>query len=153
MNFGQLDEGTHYEDGANHKKFLIWRVRIDFDDFRNMQASPEIQETFDPGIAVLHEFLHSVGHKDPTTLGEMGECEEIINQVRTELGMPLRDRYHGVPLIQMNSQAVIVRMKFREQLIARVTKIASPPRWKIHYLHFVMSMTDETSSALVGLRK
>jgi hypothetical protein len=157
VNFGQLDAGTHYEDWANKKKLLIWRVRIDFDDFRKMEAAPEIQATFDPGIAVLHELLHSLGHKDPTTFGEIGECEEVINQVRTELGMPLRDRYHGTPVIYVNNQAVIVRMRFRERLIAKVTKVAAPPRelqrWKTHYLFFVMTMTDETSSALVGLRK
>ncbi len=152
VNFGQLDEGTHYEDLANRKKFTIWRVRIDFNDFRAMQSSREVRETFDPGITVLHEFLHSLEHKDPTHFGNIGECEAIINQVRTELGMPLSDNYHGVPLMQISNQAVIVRMQFRERIEA-VSKITMPAKWKIHYMVFLMTMNDKTSSALVGLRK
>jgi hypothetical protein len=153
VNFGQLDNGTNYEDLANHKRFTIWRVRIDFDDFRAMQSSREVREAFDPGITLLHEFLHSLGHKDPTHFGDIGECETLINQVRAELGMPLREHYHGVPLMQLSHQAVIVRMKFRERIEATVSKMTTPARWKIHYLFFVMTMNDETSSALVGLRK
>ena len=153
VNFGQLDEGTRYEDWVTRKNFTIWHVRIDFEDFRKMQTSPEVQEAFDSGITTLHELLHSLGHKDPDNFGEVGKCEEVINQVRTELSLPVREHYHGVPLIQLSNQSVIIRVRFRERLAAKVAKIVRPTRWKTHYLFFVMALTDESSSALIGLRK
>ena len=153
VNFGQLDEGTRYEDWVNHKKFIIWCVRIDFEDIQTMETSPVVRESFDSGITVLHEFLHALGHKDPDNFGEVGECEEIINQVRTELGLPVREHYHGVPILQLSNQSAIVRVRFRERLAAKLTKIAAPARWKTHYLFFVMRTTDEPSSAFIRLHK
>ncbi len=153
VNFGQLDEGTKYEDWATHRRFTIWYVRIDFDDFRTMETSAAVRESFDSGITALHEFLHTLGHKDPETFGEVGKCEEIINQIRTELGLPLREQYHGEPIMQLRNQSFIVRVRFRERLAAKVAKIVSPTRWKTHYLFFQMAIADESRSAFIGIRK
>ncbi len=153
VNFGQLDEGLHYENTVTLQKFMIWCVRIDFDDFRTMQTSAEVREAFDSGFTLLHELLHALGHKDPANVGEIGECEEIINQMRTELRLPTREHYHGVPVMQVHPQTVTVRVQFRERIGAKVTKVAAPARWKTHYLYFLMAISDESSSALLGLQK
>src|SRR5262245_27819818 len=40
INFGQMNEGLRYEDAMTGLRLMVWRVRLDFDDFREMQASP-----------------------------------------------------------------------------------------------------------------
>src|SRR5262249_3973546 len=47
VNFGQLNEGLRYEDSISGLSLMVWRVRLDFDDFREMQASREVQASFD----------------------------------------------------------------------------------------------------------
>src|SRR5262249_43835885 len=50
VNFGQLSEGLRYEDAITGLRLMIWRVRLDFDDFREMQASREVRASFDVGF-------------------------------------------------------------------------------------------------------
>jgi len=47
VNFGQLNEGLRYEDAITGLRLMVWRVRLDFDDFREMQASREVQASFE----------------------------------------------------------------------------------------------------------
>src|SRR5215468_6136891 len=93
VNFGQLNEGLRYEDAITGLRLMVWRVRLDFDDFREMRASREVRDSFDAGFTTLHELLHGLGCKDATSVDELGECEEALNRARAELGLPLRDQY------------------------------------------------------------
>jgi hypothetical protein len=42
---------------------------------------------------MLHELLHGLGYDDGSREEEIGQCEEMVNQARSELGLPLRDQY------------------------------------------------------------
>jgi hypothetical protein len=112
VNFGQLDEGLSYEDAKTGFRLTIWRVRLDFDDFREMQAPREVRDSFDAGFTTLHELSHGLGYKDATKVGELGECEETLNRARAELGLPLRDQYFGDEL-RIARHFVSVRLRFR----------------------------------------
>lgn len=125
VNFGQMDEGTTYEDSLSNRRFLIWRVRLDFDDFQKMAAPREVRESFSIGFTFLHELLHGLGHKDANRLQELGECEEIVNQARTELNLPTRDQYFAVQL-KITENFFTVRLRFRD-----------PVRRKNRYLFFI----------------
>lgn len=127
INFGQMDQGTNYEDSISQCQLLIWRVRIDFDDFDRMGASQEIRASFDSGFTLLHELLHGLGYKDAQSYGELGECEERINLVRRELGLLTRDQYFG-DQVQIVSNFMTVRLRFSSKL-----------RRRKHYLFFVTS--------------
>src|SRR5215813_8131589 len=87
VNFGQLNEGLRYEDAITGLRLMVWRVRLDFDDFREMQASREVRDSFDAGFTALHEMLHGLGYKDAANVYELGECEETLNRARGELGL------------------------------------------------------------------
>src|SRR5215813_5754943 len=87
VNFGQLNEGLRYEDVITGLRLAVWRVRLDFDDFRAMQASREVRDSFDAGFTALHELLHGLGYKDAANVYELGECEETLNRARGELGL------------------------------------------------------------------
>jgi hypothetical protein len=147
VNFGQLDEGLRYEDVRTGLSLEVWRVRLDFDDFRDMEASGEVRDSFDAGFTTLHELLHGLGCKDATSVDELGECEETLNRARAELGLPLRDQYFGDEL-RMARQFVSVRLRFRS---GKAQVSAVPSRARIQYLFFSVQSDYEhqTSSAVV----
>lgn len=131
VNFGQLDEGTNYTDERIALHLEIYRVRLDFADFEKISATPEVKDSFDEGFTFLHELLHGLGLKDTHIPNEIGECETIINEMRAELGLPLRAQYladllHITPLIKT------IRLRFREQSIDG----RGLTRWKTRHLFF-----------------
>jgi len=147
VNFGQLDEGLRFEDVMTGLRLDVWRVRLDFDDFREMEASREVRNSFDAGFTTLHELLHGLGCKDATSVDELGECEETLNRARTELGLPLRDQYFGDEL-RMARQFVTVRLRFRSDK-ARSSAVHS--RARIQYLFFLVQSDYEHQPSSAGV--
>ncbi len=69
-------------------------VRIDFADFENVIGDAHALQAFDAGWGFLHELDHVVNNSlDATCLGEPGECEAHINEMRRECGLPQRAEY------------------------------------------------------------
>jgi hypothetical protein len=118
VQFGQLDEGTRYVDFEKGLQAMIWRVRIDPDDFRTMYASPSVRQSFDEGFTVFHELLHGFGYDDALKLGEVGECESLLNEVRSELGLPRRAEYFGT-YIPINAVIGNIRLRFENARLGR----------------------------------
>lgn len=135
VNFGQLDEGLRYEDCLSGRRLLIWRVRLDFADFKRVDAPRQVLAAFDAGFACLHELLHDLGYKDSDRLDEVGEVEEIINQARAELGLPLRTQYRG-EITQIFQRVFSVRLTFKDAPSAlQVTgKGAKPRSYRLFFL-------------------
>ncbi|HMV48937.1 MAG TPA: hypothetical protein PLD20_24985 [Blastocatellia bacterium] len=144
VNFGQMDEGTNYEDLLIGCHFLVWRVRLDFDDFRRMQASPEVRDTFNAGFTMLHEVLHGLGYRDAKHLEEIGECEELINQARAELGLPLREQYFG-DLLRFTKTVSTVRLPFNSQAKPTADGPNKKNKRRRQYLFFTISVEKQHS--------
>lgn len=109
-----------------------------------MQASREVRHSFNAGFTFLHELLHGLGHRDADQLQELGECEEIVNQARTELHLPTRDQYFAAQ-IKITGNHYTVRLRFRDHL-----------RGRNQYLFFMTppgSTLPEISESVVGVRK
>ena len=69
-------------------------VQIDFTDFRQVIGDKEALAAFDVGWAVLHEIDHVISDSaDPSAQDVAGACEGHINQMRRELGLPVRNNY------------------------------------------------------------
>jgi hypothetical protein len=144
VNFGQLNEGLRYEDALNDLRLTIWRVRLDFNDFREMEAPREVRESFDIGFTTLHELLHGLGYKDAARAHELGECEEKLNKARRELGLPLRDQYFGDSL-RLGRYHVSVRLRFR------TGKTQVSTRARTQYLFFIVRSDQEQQTPLAGV--
>lgn len=72
----------------------VYIVLIDFTDFRQVTGDKEAREAFDVGWAVLHEIDHVVENsQDPDHDTSAGDCETRINEMRRELGLPVRNSY------------------------------------------------------------
>jgi len=138
VNFGQAAQEQVYEvrDGRSSQ---IWRLRLDFDDFQQMDASSEVRAAFDEGFTLFHELLHGLGYMDASRARELGPCEEIVNRVRSELGLPLRDEYFGEAW-RITEKLTSVRMRFRSQ-----ARNGNSARWESHYLFFLLTEPAECS--------
>lgn len=74
-------------------------VLIDFADFAHVRGDKAALSAFNSGWGVLHEIAHVVHDSDDTErVGEVGECEELINSMRRECGMAERAEYFYTPL-------------------------------------------------------
>ena len=69
-------------------------VLIDFKDFQQLSGDAEARAAFDVGWGLLHEIDHVVTNsEDANNPKEIGECEEHINAMRLEVGLPIRVDY------------------------------------------------------------
>jgi hypothetical protein len=70
------------------------RIQLDFQDFNELRGDAALLEAFDPGFVFLHELAHGVWELPDEGKSGLGECEAFINQIRRQLGLPERVRYH-----------------------------------------------------------
>jgi hypothetical protein len=79
---------------ASGNRLPAYVVLIDFSDFRQIIGDEQARAAFDVGWGFLHELDHVVAEsKDPDEHGNVGECEEHINAMRREIGLPQRVDY------------------------------------------------------------
>ena len=139
VNFGQAVREQVCEPGDGRSSHL-WRLRLDFDDFRQMDASLEVRAAFDEGFTLFHELLHGLGYTDASRARELGPCEEIVNRIRSELGLPLRDQYFGEAW-RITERLTSVRLRFRSQ-----ARNGNPTRRESHYLFFLLTEPADSSA-------
>jgi hypothetical protein len=93
--FARLAGAVHYESRATGATIEVFPLELDFADFNKLNGDAATLAAFDIGIIVLHELAHAVWQlKDARARDEEpGECEDYINEIRRELGMPERQSY------------------------------------------------------------
>jgi len=105
-------------------------VQIDFADFDNVIGDKSALQAFNAGWGLLHEFDHVVNDSlDATCLGELGECEAHINEMRRECGLPQRAEYfHTYSPLTVHSAFItrLVQLSFEQE--------ETPSRRKKRYL-------------------
>ena len=94
-------------------------VLIDFNDFHQLSGDAEARAAFDVGWGVLHEIDHVVRDSEDTNDPKStGECEDHINQMRLEVGLPVRVNYFFSSAefkTDANFNARYVRLSFERQ--------------------------------------
>lgn len=149
VSFGQLDEGLVYEDSLRHLRLKIWRLRLDLADFKRIAAPARVLAAFDPGFVFLHELLHGLGYPDPERFGEVGPCETQVNQMRTEMDLPLRTQYFATSY-QLNQQAITVRLGFQETPHpSGAGKQTKPREYQLIFLPELSSLAQRAEAASV----
>lgn len=79
-------------------QITVYVVLIDFKDFHQLTGDEEARAAFDVGWGLLHEIDHVVTEsEDPKITNGVGECEDHINVMRREVGLPLRASYFFTP--------------------------------------------------------
>jgi hypothetical protein len=96
----------------------VFIVLLDFADFEKVMGDKQARAAFDVGWAFLHEVDHVVRDShDPIDDSIAGDCEDNINEMRREVGLPRRVQYFfsSVPY-NTDSRHVsrFVRMRFEQ---------------------------------------
>jgi hypothetical protein len=144
VTFGQAAPEQLYQ-ARDRSTSQIWRLRLDFDDFQQMEAPSDVRASFDEGFTLFHELLHGLGHKDASRFRELGACEEIVNRVRSELGLPLRDQYLGETW-RITETLRSIRLRFRSH-----PRNGDPSRRETRYLFFLLTESAECSDNVRAL--
>jgi hypothetical protein len=115
--FGRVIPGRWKTNAAGAPPAFL--VQIDFADFDQVVGDESAMEAFNVGWGFLHELDHAVNDDaDATSLGETGECEARINQMRRECNLPERVDYFSTLLpLSANSNFTtrLVRLAFEQQ--------------------------------------
>jgi hypothetical protein len=94
----------------------VYVVLIDFTDFHRLSGDAEARAAFDVGWGLLHEIDHVVrDSEDASTSKTTGECEDHVNQMRLEVGLPIRVDYFFSPAYlktDANFNSKYVRLSF-----------------------------------------
>jgi hypothetical protein len=86
-------------------------VQIDFEDFEYVIGDKKARASFNVGWGLLHEIDHVVSESEDTKFAHAtGECEENINRMRVELGLPVRATYRFSPIPAPTDPAFITRL-------------------------------------------
>ena len=96
-------------------------VQIDFADFDQVVGDERALEAFNVGWGFLHELDHVVNDSpDASSLGDTGECEAHLNQMRRECSLPERAEYFStlLPIADRAFRTRLVRIAFEEPLPA-----------------------------------
>jgi hypothetical protein len=123
--FCRVVPGRWKKNAANSPPVFV--IQVDFADFDQLVGDELALEAFNVGWGLLHELDHIVNDSpDPTSLGETGECEAHLNQMRRECNLPQRAAYFStlLPLnADRNFPTRFVRLAFEQQdLPANKTK-------------------------------
>ena len=94
-------------------------VLIDFTDFHRLSGDAEARAAFDVGWGLLHEVDHVVrDSEDAQDQTGIGECEDHINRMRREVGLPIRVDYFFTRTYvkaDANFSARFVRLSFERR--------------------------------------
>lgn len=115
--FCQVIPGKWKRNAASSPPVFV--VQIDFADFDQVVGDEQALAAFNVGWGFLHELDHVVNDDaDATALGETGECEAHINQMRRECNLPERADYFSTLLPLTTDSPFItrfVRLAFEQQ--------------------------------------
>ena len=93
--FGRLATPIAYQRLSTGTKIDVYPLEVDFSDLVQLRGDKEALAAFDLGFVILHELGHAaLGLRDASgDAAGLGECEEFINRIRRELGLPERQTY------------------------------------------------------------
>jgi hypothetical protein len=99
--FARLSLTTIYTKVGAGARIVGLAIQLDFADFDMLRGGREALMAFDIGFAILHELAHGVlGLKDDIARRRLGECDERINLMRRDLGLP--ERLYYSPAINLS---------------------------------------------------
>lgn len=115
--FCKVVPGRWLRDSATKPPAYV--LLIDFEDFHRLLGDRAAREAFNVGWGVLHELDHVVNDShDAASLGSRGECEDSINAMRRELGLPERVEYFFTlfPHAEETFKSRLVRLAFEKRV-------------------------------------
>jgi hypothetical protein len=95
--FARIGSATSYIKFETSARIEMMPIQLDFSDFAQLRGEREVLVAFDIGFAILHELAHgALRLKDSVARNRLGDCDEHINLIRRELGLPERLNYSPI---------------------------------------------------------
>jgi hypothetical protein len=119
--FARLAEPIAYRHYSSGAKIDVFPLEVDFSDFSKLRGAPQALAAFDLGFVILHELGHAaLGLRDAAgdTQG-LGECEALINRIRRELNLPVRQTYAAQTYTSASFTPAGASTKLAELVFAR----------------------------------
>ncbi|HZS05130.1 MAG TPA: hypothetical protein VFD58_09875 [Blastocatellia bacterium] len=93
--FARLGTSVVYISYQTRVKIETQPIEIDFADFKHLRGEKEVLAAFDLGFVLLHELCHAALelHDPEPGAKTAGDCEEYVNRIRREMGLPERQNY------------------------------------------------------------
>ena len=125
-------------------------VLIDFSDFHQLSGDAEARAAFDVGWGLLHEIDHVVNDSEDTNdETAIGDCEDHINEMRLEVGLPVRAGYFFSRVYlkaDANFNARYVRLSFERR---DETSLQTKRYWLVWDAVSVGGLIGDSQRALV----
>lgn len=125
-------------------------VQIDFSDFQNVIGDATALKAFNAGWGLLHELDHVVNDsQDATCLGDPGECEAHINEMRRECGLPQRAEYfYTYSPLTVDSAFItrLVQLSFEQEDLPNKKK---KRYWVVWDANLIGGVTEDKRSAVL----
>jgi hypothetical protein len=133
--FARLGSSVLYHSQLTQARIDVFPLKVDFYDFSQLRGDREVIAAFDVGFAILHELAHgALRLRDAQEGGdELGACEQYINRIRRELGLPERQQYYA----QLRSRTFAIAgrlIKQAELPFARLTNKKGQTKTEQFYL-------------------
>jgi hypothetical protein len=153
--FARISAGDVYTSFQTKARIEVRMLQLDFADFAELRGEREALAAFDLGLAVLHELAHGVwGLAD--AVGEadrLGACDQPINRMRRDLGLPERLGYSARVNWDINGAG----SKGLAELVFTLERVKKDrPETKRLYLRWeakrVASLSTSNQSALIQYR-
>jgi hypothetical protein len=130
--FASLNVGTIHTKFGSGARIVALAIQLDFADFAMLRGEHAALKSFDIGFAILHELAHGVlGLKDDIARRRLGECDERINLIRRDLGLPER-RYYSPAIRAMPDHL----LGDAELIFALVSRKDGREKTKVFYLRW-----------------
>ena len=95
VSFARLAKSIIYRNLLTKAEIEVRPLIIDFSDYSQLLGDKDVMRSFDVAITVLHELVHGVYRLQDAVddSNEIGECENLVNTIRRDLGLPERQSY------------------------------------------------------------
>ena len=141
--------------GPKDRPEQAYVVLVDFADFQRVTGDNEARASFDVGWGFLHEVDHVVNDsEDPQVSAEAtGECEDHINQMRSEVGLPVRAGYFFSTWPSRTDPTFVTRL-VRLSFVRRDVASHKVKRyWLVWDAAVVGGSTEQNQTALIQAKK
>jgi hypothetical protein len=134
--FARLGSPISYQSRMTGAQIEVLPLEIDFTDFERLQGDRQVLAAFDLGFVLLHELTHGVlrlPDAESEKTASPGPCEEHVNLIRRQLGLPERQHYYA--RLSERNRMIGGTIKQAELLFRRDT----PRDGKVKREHFIIS--------------
>ena len=146
--FARCGSPISFQSRATGSQIEVIPLELDFADFQRLRGDKQVRESFDVGIVIFHELAHAALRlSDARTPEEgAGDCENYINQIRRDLGLPERQQYFA-RLIERNIGSTSgVTLKLAELLFQRKKTVDGRDKKEFFLLQWEANLVGQIRS-------